>query len=234
MTDRDRDRIQSAIRHIQTAVDVDQWAADIAVEAMQEKISREPSEDVRCSVFPNSSDCISRQAALDEGDEWIDTFDGDGDTDIRRALRLFKGGLKRLPSAGHESYAKDRYEDLCEYFGNNEKTIRAILHDRKEFKEWLERMKWHVVECDRLGRIIEKVKRAQRQWVPCSERLPAEGGHYIVTVHPDYVPENVEHIDMTYFKDGRWLWVWGDEFEEYPMPIVAWMPVPEPYAEETK
>ena len=44
-------------------------------------------------------DLISRQAALDEGDEWIDTFDGDGDTDIRRALRLFKIGLKRLPSA---------------------------------------------------------------------------------------------------------------------------------------
>ncbi|MBO6268621.1 MAG: hypothetical protein J6N19_05695 [Clostridium sp.] len=131
MTDRDRDRIQSAIRHIQTAVDVDQWAADIAVEAMQEKIT----------------------------------------------------------SAGHESYAKDRYEDLCEYFGNNEKTIRDILHDRKEFKEWLERMKWHVVECDRLGRIIEKVKRAQRQWVPCSERLPAEEGHYIVTVHHDYAGE---------------------------------------------
>jgi len=47
-------------------------------------------------------DLISRQAALDEGDEWIDTFDGDGDTDIRRALRLFKGGLKRLPSAQPE------------------------------------------------------------------------------------------------------------------------------------
>jgi len=48
------------------------------------------------------TDLISRQAALDECDEWIDTFDGDGDTDIRRALRLFKGGLKRLPSAQPE------------------------------------------------------------------------------------------------------------------------------------
>ena len=64
MTDRERDRIECAIRHIQTAVDVDPWAVEIAVEAMSEKLSREPSEDVRCSEIPNSSDCISRQAAI--------------------------------------------------------------------------------------------------------------------------------------------------------------------------
>lgn len=32
------DRIQCAIRHIQTAVDVDPWAVEIAVEAMQKQI----------------------------------------------------------------------------------------------------------------------------------------------------------------------------------------------------
>lgn len=32
------DRLQNAIRHIQTAVDIDPWARDIAVDAMQKQI----------------------------------------------------------------------------------------------------------------------------------------------------------------------------------------------------
>lgn len=36
------DRIESAIRHIQTAVDVDPWACDIAIEAMKKQIQTKP------------------------------------------------------------------------------------------------------------------------------------------------------------------------------------------------
>ena len=38
----DSDRIECAIRHIQTAVDVDPWAVEIAVEAMEKQIPKEP------------------------------------------------------------------------------------------------------------------------------------------------------------------------------------------------
>lgn len=38
MTIQEIDRIQNAIRHIQTAVDVDPWAGEIAVEAMEKQI----------------------------------------------------------------------------------------------------------------------------------------------------------------------------------------------------
>jgi uncharacterized OB-fold protein len=34
----DKDRIENAIRHIQTATDVDQWAMEIAVDAMKKQI----------------------------------------------------------------------------------------------------------------------------------------------------------------------------------------------------
>ena len=37
------DRIQNAIRHIKTAVDVDPWAVEIAVEAMEKQIPKEPN-----------------------------------------------------------------------------------------------------------------------------------------------------------------------------------------------
>ena len=36
------DRIQNAIRHIQTAVDVDSWAVEIAVQAMRKQIPKKP------------------------------------------------------------------------------------------------------------------------------------------------------------------------------------------------
>ena len=42
MTKQEIDRIQNAIRHIQTAVDVDPWAVEIAVEAMEKQIPIDP------------------------------------------------------------------------------------------------------------------------------------------------------------------------------------------------
>ena len=38
------DHIQNAIRHIQTAVDVDLWAKKIAVEAMEKQIPKKPEK----------------------------------------------------------------------------------------------------------------------------------------------------------------------------------------------
>ena len=40
MTTQEKDRIECAIRHIQTAVDVDPWAVEIAVEAMEKQIPK--------------------------------------------------------------------------------------------------------------------------------------------------------------------------------------------------
>lgn len=40
MTPQEIDRIENAIRHIQTATDVDPWATEIAVEAMRKQIPK--------------------------------------------------------------------------------------------------------------------------------------------------------------------------------------------------
>ena len=42
MTPQEIDRIECAIRHIQTAMDVDPWAREIAVEAMEKQIPKNP------------------------------------------------------------------------------------------------------------------------------------------------------------------------------------------------
>lgn len=62
MTPQEIDRIESAIRHIQTATDVDQWASDIAVLAMRKQIPQKPNyktED-RCE-----NDLISRRKTFE-------------------------------------------------------------------------------------------------------------------------------------------------------------------------
>ena len=60
MTTQERDRIESAIRHIRTSVDIDPWAMEIAVEAMEKQM-----EDLKNSPtqMSETSDLISRQAA---------------------------------------------------------------------------------------------------------------------------------------------------------------------------
>lgn len=42
--------------------------------------------------------------------------------------------------------AQERYEDLCEYFGD----AKDILKSRKDFKAWLERIKWHIHKAEEL------------------------------------------------------------------------------------
>lgn len=45
MTQQEIDRIENAIRHIQTATDVDPWAAEIAAECMKKQIPQKPGPD---------------------------------------------------------------------------------------------------------------------------------------------------------------------------------------------
>ena len=42
MTSQEKDRIECAIRNIQTSLDADPWAVKIAVEAMEKQIPKEP------------------------------------------------------------------------------------------------------------------------------------------------------------------------------------------------
>lgn len=53
MTPQEIDRIECAIRHIESSLDVDPWAAEIAVEAMEKQIPKKvriTTSTKRCSV----------------------------------------------------------------------------------------------------------------------------------------------------------------------------------------
>jgi hypothetical protein len=55
--------------------------------------------------------------------------------------------------------AQERYEDLCEYFGD----AKDILKSRKDFKAWLERIKWYIHKAEEL---YEKYEHKQE---PCDD-----------------------------------------------------------------
>ena len=94
--------------------------------------------------------------------------------------------------------------------------------------------------------IYEKIKAlppspSRPQWIPCSERLPEEDGDYWVTADPRYVPPGYRSTDVITWRGGKWVmadyFVLDGEGRKMPdfkvvelaVPIIAWMPLPEPY-----
>ena len=53
MTAQEIDRIQNAIRHIESSLDVDPWAMEIAVEAMKKQIPQKPKKIDHWRLCPN-------------------------------------------------------------------------------------------------------------------------------------------------------------------------------------
>lgn len=60
-----KDRIESAIRHIQTSVDIDPWAMELAVEALK-------AQDATDTNVGSNNDTIYRYAAIDALMEILD------------------------------------------------------------------------------------------------------------------------------------------------------------------
>lgn len=77
-----------------------------------------------------------------------------------------------------------------------------------------------------------KDERQPQRWIPVTERLPEKPFGCLVTVM-DTEPMTMEEFEnlLPYFVgyDGE---QWNDwEGEQCPFEVLAWMPLPEPYAE---
>src|SRR5574344_56654 len=72
------------------------------------------------------------------------------------------------------------------------------------------------------------------QWIPCSERLPEENGHYLVTYHHKSYGNYLPLFDDIYvrkmrFQNEKWMFPFNldkeareDEFQE----VIAWQQLP--------
>ena len=93
------------------------------------------------------------------------------------------------------------------------------------------------------GKAIAKIKElSRRDWISCKDRLPTEDGDYFVTVDSRYIPPNCRNTDKFIWHDGKWVIVdyvldsdkWKKpkyKIIEVDIPVLAWMPLPEPYRE---
>lgn len=64
MTPQEIDRIESTIRHIQTAVDVDQWAMEIVVQALEKQIPKKPKVLIDTWLYPTYAEKVEYQTML--------------------------------------------------------------------------------------------------------------------------------------------------------------------------
>lgn len=96
------------------------------------------------------------------------------------------------------------------------------------FEEWIKRDS-KMDNVDRLEN-IEIYKRAikaleqEPRWIPVSERLPKEGGYYLVTLETkSQIGSNVTSLGYFFGQEKRWM-----KSEDT---VIAWQPLPKPYKE---
>ena len=95
-------------------------------------------------------------------------------------------------------------------------------------------------ELDDSIKAIENMPSAQ-QWIPCSDRLPGKEGEYLVTFNDKWHGPRARTLwygtpfDIIIDRD-KWVFYCDLEYGFTTFapgnPIVAWMPLPEPYKEE--
>ena len=79
---------------------------------------------------------------------------------------------------------------------------------------------------------FEKMRPAQpeQRWIPCSERLPSENGDYLVTLENGVVKIlGYSTTQRTTYPKGFYYIKDGFSWRQMQNPVVAWMPLPEPY-----
>lgn len=87
---------------------------------------------------------------------------------------------------------------------------------------------------DGIDNIVDRINAlpsADAEWILCSERLPSESDDYICTIPLD---ANETYTEVLTFHKGRFYEdddEWGATYHD---DVLAWMPLPKPYREESE
>ena len=106
-------------------------------------------------------------------------------------------------------------EEAIEIIGNEKRRYEMHLNGSEEVDDYYEVMNEFVKAYDMATKALEQ------RWIPVSERLPKIGEQVMVTLQHEFEEETVE--TTTYSKYGFYI-----------QPVIAWMPLPEPYKAESE
>ena len=162
------------------------------------------------------TDTISRKAAIDEAEEWIETYNsGRGGQRERDAIKHVISGIKKLPSAQPDT---DRiYAELSKAYNVKGLPDEAIG-----------------IIGDLMLSLDTPSTQPEQRWIPCSERLPEKPEQVLIYAW------NVHYVLAKYREIRTWegiykmAWVMEDAYNaphEIKHDVIAWMPLPEPYTE---
>ena len=113
-----------------------------------------------------------------------------------------------------------------------------------DIKEYLKQTKTVLITQDAFDELKQRASaQPERKWIPCSERLPKKDGDYLVTFEKGYAEDY--GFDLTgivpFEVDCEGFGIWRESFDQHTLgslgseweeiKVVAWMPLPEPYAE---
>ena len=102
--------------------------------------------------------------------------------------------------------------------------------ERCYYVEILKQMKFRCEEKGYSGEVealdvaIELMEEAR--WIPVTERLPEKDGFYLATSDGEICGNDAPFSWLAEFENGKWV---ADE-DDYQC-VLAWMPLPQPYAE---
>ena len=91
------------------------------------------------------------------------------------------------------------------------------------------------ISIEHYNRLLERLteleyRKAEWQWIPCSEELPEKEGRYLCTVGSNHRnPREMIYAPDTWRTTDNNLWRSTDGTYCFNWFVKAWMPLPEPY-----
>ena len=126
------------------------------------------------------------------------------------------------------------WKALYAYEDKTEKQFQES--DELDVSDWIEHRIFvqNMSDIDRQTILALPSAQPEQQWIPCIERPPEDDNVYFVTVHPDYIVPGGLSVDTLHWYDGKWWFDYYGQPAEFTDPIIAWMPLPEPWKGEER
>ena len=108
-------------------------------------------------------DLISRRRVLRECNTEMD--DSRNSTEEKAVAWRIAAKIREMHGQGENAahVVKERYEDLCEFFDNNEDSVKSILQNGEEFRKWLRHMHWYAKEYDKIAQKLDTLKKEEQR-----------------------------------------------------------------------